>query len=185
MFHKKCYVITCNAFKFTFNFSDSYKYQCNTSVKSKGISLQYGKYLCNCRETRNTHAIRGKKVPGGEWAFTVWMRHLLQQFHGDMPNQFKGSTIWFWGVGGGGGVSKFCRDRLFIFSISPAGKIIFRYTKARIFIFTRKKNQKQKKTKTKQKQRWGRNVDWFRREAGQDFPCDFFISLQTTAYSVC
>ena len=35
----------------------------------------------------------------------------------------------------GGGPGKFCRD--FFFSMSSTGKFIFRYTKARIYIFTR------------------------------------------------
>ena len=48
---------------------------------------------------------------------------------------------------------KFCRDRLFIFSMSSTRKFIFRYTKARLFIFICNKilkKQKKKKNKTKQ-----------------------------------
>ena len=49
--------------------------------------------------------------------------------------------------------------------ISSAGKFIFRYTKAGLFIFTRKiVFEKHKKG----------DVDWFRREAGQEFLYDFF-----------
>ena len=48
---------------------------------------------------------------------------------------------------GGGVAGKFCRDGSFIFSMSLAGKFIFRYTKARIFIFTCNKFFKAKKKK--------------------------------------
>ena len=46
-----------------------------------------------------------------------------------------GATIWFWE----GGAGKFGLDRLFIFNMNAAVKFIFRYTKARIFIFIRNK----------------------------------------------
>ena len=49
----------------------------------------------------------------------------------------------------------FYRNRLFIFSMSSAGKFIFMYTEARIFIFTRnrilKKQKKKKKIQQQQK----------------------------------
>ena len=97
-----------------------------------------------------------------------------------------GATIWFWGRGG---LENFCRDRLYISSMSSTTKFIFRYTKARLFIFIRnkilkkqKKNQKNKQTKTKthphtrthKTKRGGGSECWFRRVPGpgQDLPWD-------------
>ena len=76
---------------------------------------------------------------------------------------------------GGGVAGKFCRDGSFIFSMSLAGKFIFRYTKARIFIFTCNKFLKPKK-KTPDGGGWGGGSEcWFRREIGQEFQCDFLF----------
>ena len=50
-----------------------------------------------------------------------------------------------------GRAGKFCRDRLFIFSMSSTRKFIFRYTKARLFIFIRNKILKKQKKKKKKK----------------------------------
>ena len=62
---------------------------------------------------------------------------------------------------GGGGAGK-GRDILFIFSVSSAGKLIFKNTKARIFIFIRniflEKQKKKKQTKQNKKGGRGRNV---------------------------
>ena len=79
--------------------------------------------------------------------------------------------------GGGGGAGK-GRDILFIFSVSSTGKLIFKNTKARIFIFIRNIFLK------KQKKKGGEGSEcWLRRETGQDFPCVFF--LQTTSNAHC
>ena len=50
-----------------------------------------------------------------------------------------------------GRAGKFCRDRLFIFSMSSTRKFIFMYTKARLFIFIRNKILKKQKQKQPQK----------------------------------
>ena len=96
---------------------------------------------------------------------------------------------------------KFCRDRLFIFSISSTRKYISRYTKARLFIFIRNKilkkqnkkakNKKQKtgtQKKPREREREGGGSEcWFRRVPGpgQDFPWDFFLFLHTTRFCMC
>ena len=83
--------------------------------------------------------------------------------------------------GGGVGAGKFCSDRLFIFSISPVGKFIPRP----VYLFSpTKKIEKQKKPRRGVGGGGVQNVGWFRRDTGQDFPCNFFIFLQTTPYSV-
>ena len=46
-----------------------------------------------------------------------------------------------------GRAGTFCRDRLFIFSMSSTRKFIFRYTKARLSIFIRNKILKKQKKK--------------------------------------
>ena len=52
-----------------------------------------------------------------------------------------------------GRAGKFCRERVFIFSMNSTRKFIFRYTKARLFIFIRNKIlKKQKKKKRNQTQ---------------------------------
>ena len=85
-----------------------------------------------------------------------------------------------------GRAGKFCRDRLFIFSMSSTRKFIFRYTMARLFISNKilKKQKKKPDTKTCQ-ERWSECL--FRRVPGpgEDFPWDFFLILHTTRFCMC
>ena len=93
----------------------------------------------------------------------------------------RGRLFDFEGGGGGGGGWQIWLG-LSIVSMSSSGKFIFRYTKARIFIFTRNKifkKAKKKKKKKKTRGREGGSECWLRREAVQEFPPDFFF-LQTT-----
>ena len=75
---------------------------------------------------------------------------------------------------GGGGAVKFGREKLFIFSLSLAGNFIFRYTKARIFIFISNKILKKKEQKKKKQTKDERGGGVLKRETRQDFPCDLF-----------
>ena len=91
-----------------------------------------------------------------------------------------------------GRTGKFFRDRLFTFSMSSTRKFIFRYTKARLFIFIRNKILKKRKKKIIIKKpqkplREGGSECWFRRVPGpgQDFPWDFFNYFCTLPGSVC
>ena len=94
-----------------------------------------------------------------------------------------------------GRAGKFCRDRLFIFSIRSTRKFIFRYTKARLFIFIRNKILKKKKKKSNTtppppppRERGGGGSEcWFRRVPGpgQDFPWFFLLFLHTTRFCMC
>ena len=66
-----------------------------------------------------------------------------------------------------GRAGKFCRDRLFIFSMSSTRKFIFRDTEARLFIFIRnkilkKQKKKKKKKKAKKKKRKKKEGGGFR-----------------------
>ena len=83
---------------------------------------------------------------------------------------------------GGGGGWQILSGQNILFSIRSAEKFIFRYTKARIFIFIRNKilkkpppPPKKKTTTTTRGGGGGRNVAWFRRVAGKDLLYDFYI----------
>ena len=96
-------------------------------------------------------------------------------------------TIWFWG-GGGGLANLVGIDYLFSTWAWPEN-LFSGITKARIFIIIsnkilEKQKKKQKKKKQKNKTKGGGMECWFRREAGQDFPGDFFLFLQTTGMCI-
>ena len=81
---------------------------------------------------------------------------------------------------GGGGGWQILSGQNILFSMRSAGKFIFRYTKARIFIFTRNEILKKhpppkKKPRQQQGGGGGRNVAWFRGVAGKDLLYDFYI----------
>ena len=70
-----------------------------------------------------------------------------------------------------------------LFSMSSAGKFIFRDTKVRIFIFTRNKILKRKNKNTKGK--GGGLAFLYRWETGQDFPCDTCTCIYFCILLVC
>ena len=87
-------------------------------------------------------------------------------------------------MGGGG---KFGRNRIIIFSMSSAGQFIFRFTKAKIFIFAGNKILKKQKKKNKKNNKIKRARGWNAgSEERQDrtFQCDFFCRLLVSASSV-
>ena len=95
-----------------------------------------------------------------------------------------------------GRAGKFCRDRLFIFSMSSTSKFIFRYTKARLFILIRnkilkKQKKKKKKPDTKKKRREGGGGVRMLVQKGArtrtGFSMSFFLFLHTTRFcmSMC
>ena len=92
-----------------------------------------------------------------------------------------------------GRAGKFCRDRLFIFSMTSTRKYIFRYTKARLFIFIRNKilkKQKKKKKKNRHKkkpqERGGvRMLVQKGTRTRTGFSMGFFLFLHTTRFCMC